>query len=458
MSELYPSVNISDERILALSNNLKAKNSTTELSKFDDFFIKLQENNHTKQAQNNNLQSDQSNLGNSFEKSNPNSKNHPLNSKNQPKSLLPQKRSAHSLHPNNPLSSDQNSSQKRLPPNTPYQNPNSVYNPHHTLSPYPNPQGTKPALTHPQHEPYNGGSKSALMPQTGGSRFDDFNSYMSMLKKAYYTIAMRDSSSYHNKLDVLNKLMTDNLEVTPNDSEMIENLVIKINDKSELENHVRFFYGLVDICKLDYYVNSLCYLFLMLIFEEICLFCKKINDRKLLVKLFLEIQFIKFPKELTNFKQYKKLLIKYFSFYMMKNFAFLDKDDAIRDIIQKHEFFKNMVKDKVEFVKVDGIVVNIVNPLEVIKGDAVLARVYQDAAEMENFFDMFRLEIEIWENFMFQITNLEKSQVKNYQSMLRSVIFHHFLKKLPKLSKPRLKTILGNFLHDLCIHNDELVK
>lgn len=129
---------------------------------------------------------------------------------------------------------------------------------------------------------------------------------MSMLKKAYYTIAMKDSSSYHNKLDVLNKLMTDNLEVTPNDSEMISNLVIRINDKSELENHVRFFYGLVEICRLDYYVNSLCYLFLMLIFEEICLFCKKINDRKLLVKLFLEIQFVRFPKELTNFKQYKK--------------------------------------------------------------------------------------------------------------------------------------------------------
>jgi len=55
--------------------------------------------------------------------------------------------------------------------------------------------------------------------------------------------------------------MTDNLEITPDDSEMIGNLVIKINDKRELENHVRFFYGLIEICKLDYYVNSLCYLF-----------------------------------------------------------------------------------------------------------------------------------------------------------------------------------------------------
>jgi len=107
-----------------------------------------------------------------------------------------------------------------------------------------------------------------------------------------------------------------------------------------------------------------------------------------------------------------------------------------------------MVKDKVEMVKVDGIVVNIINPLEIIKSDVVHPKLYQDVTEMENFLDMFRLEIEIWENFIFHITNLEKSQVKNYQSMIRSVIFQHFLKKLPKLSKPKLKTIMGNFLHD----------
>jgi hypothetical protein len=205
VSELYPSVNISDERILALSNNLKSKNSTTELSKFDDFFTKLEENNHTKQAQNNNLQSDQSNLGNSFEKTNPNSKNPNANSKNQPKSLLPAKKSSQPGHPSGPLSSDPNSFQKKGLLQSNFQNPNSVYNPHLTASPYSNVPGTKPAPNHSQHEPYNGGSKSMVNPPTGGSRLDDFNSYMSMLKKAYYTIAMRDSSSYHNKLGVLNK-------------------------------------------------------------------------------------------------------------------------------------------------------------------------------------------------------------------------------------------------------------
>jgi hypothetical protein len=205
VSELYPSVNISDERILALSNNLKSKNSTTELSKFDDFFIKLEENNQTKQAQNNNLQSDQSNLGNSFEKTKPNYKNPNASSKNQPKSLLPAKKLGQPGQQNGSLFSDPNSFQKKGLLQSNFQNPNSVYNPHLTASPYSNLPGTKPAIGQSQHEPYNGGSKSMVTPPKGGSRFDDFNSYMSMLKKAYYTIAMRDSSSYHNKLDVLNK-------------------------------------------------------------------------------------------------------------------------------------------------------------------------------------------------------------------------------------------------------------
>jgi len=44
ISELFSSINISDQRIAILSDNLISKNSSAELSKFDDFFYKIEEN------------------------------------------------------------------------------------------------------------------------------------------------------------------------------------------------------------------------------------------------------------------------------------------------------------------------------------------------------------------------------------------------------------------------------
>ena len=40
----------------------------------------------------------------------------------------------------------------------------------------------------------------------------------------------------------------------------------------------------------------------------------------------------------------------------------------------------------------------------------------------------------------------------------RSVVFHSFLKMFTKLKKKKQKITLGNFLQNLCIHNDDLVK
>lgn len=251
--------------------------------------------------------------------------------------------------------------------------------------------------------------------------------------------------------------MNENIQITPKDVQMIDNLVLKIENNDEFKNHIVFLESLVQMCKRKKNVNSICYLFLMLIFEEICKFSKKINDRASIVKLFLKIQFIKFPKSLTSFRQYKSLLIKYFPFYMMKNLSFLNPEDPIKDIVQKHKEFIKLFAKSSKQTQIDGIKINLINPLDAISSTKMEALIVTETENLENLFDMLRLEIEIWENFINQISNFDKQQKRSYQSMLRSIIFHSFLEKLPKLKKKK-KTILGNFLHNLCIRNDQLVK
>jgi len=252
--------------------------------------------------------------------------------------------------------------------------------------------------------------------------------------------------------------MNENIEITPQDTIMIKNLVIRIENREEFKNHLKFLHSLIDICEGDSYVNSVCYLFLMLIFEEICRFCKKHNDRGSLVRLFLRIQFIKFPKELINFRQYKSMLIKYFPFYMMKNLSFLNQEDPIEDIIEKHKQFTQLFEKTSRKTQIDGVDINLINPLDVITCSKMELLLTTETADLEHIFDMLRLEIEIWENFINQISNFDKHQRKSYQSMLRSVIFHHLLARLPNLKTEHKKIVTGNFLHNLCIRNDELVK
>lgn len=277
------------------------------------------------------------------------------------------------------------------------------------------------------------------------------------LKKAYYSIAMRQGKSYQQKLKVLERLMKENIEITPSDTDMIKNLVIKIENREEFKKHFKFLDSLAAMCNTEDNVNSICYLFLMLIFEEISKFCKKHNDRGNLVRLFLKIQFIRFPKELINFRQYKCMLIKYFPFYMMKNLSFLNQQDPIADIIIKHNEFTSLFEKTSKKTQIDGLDINLINPLDAITSAKMKELLASDSADLEHIFEMLRLEVEIWENFINQVSNFDKHQRKSYQSMLRSVIFHNFLKKFPSM-KAKKMILMGNFLHNLCIRNDELVK
>jgi hypothetical protein len=286
-----------------------------------------------------------------------------------------------------------------------------------------------------------------------------FSAFLSTLKKAYYTIAMREAHKYADKLEVINSFIRENVDIGPSDTDMLDSLVLKINTREEFDTHLKLFHEMLHACKVeDARPSYLCFIFLMMTFEEICEFCRRHNDLQVLIKLFLEVQFIRFPYELVQFRKYKSLVIKYFPFYMMKNLSFLTNSDPVKEIIDKHYEFKKIFEEVSRPIKIDGIDVGLVNPLDLIESKKMKTLISSDLSSGEHILDMLRLEIEIWENFIYQISHFDKTEKRNYQCMLRSVVFHSFLKMFSKLKKKKQKITLGNFLQNLCIHNDDLVK
>ena len=289
-------------------------------------------------------------------------------------------------------------------------------------------------------------------------RTRQFSSFLSTLKKAYYTISMREAIRYADKLEVINSFIREKIDIGPSDTEMLDSLVLRITTREEFEIHLKLFHDMLTACKTEQQPGPLCFIFLMLTFDEICEFCRRHNDLQVLIRLFLEVQFIRFPYEMIHFRKYKALVIKYFPFYMMKDLSFLNQTDPVKEIIEKHNEFKIVFEDVSKPIKIDGIEVGLVNPLDLVESKKMKAMISSDLSSSEHVLDMLRLEIEIWENFIYQISHFDKVEKRNYQSMLRSVVFHSFLKMFSKLKKKKQKITLGNFLQNLCIHNDDLVK
>jgi hypothetical protein len=252
--------------------------------------------------------------------------------------------------------------------------------------------------------------------------------------------------------------MKENMEITPEDSGLIESLAMKISNREEFENHLRFFDNMLAVCKEGKLANPMCFLFLMFILEEVSEYCKKTNDRQTLLKIFLEVQFLRFPQAMEEYRPYKMLMIKYFPFYMLKNLSFLNLKDPVKEIIEKHKEFKTIFHDATKPIKIDGMDIGLINPVDLIATKKLKTLLTTESPASDHVLDMLRLEIEIWENFIYQISSFDKAEKKNYQCMNRSIIFHHFLKLLSKLKKKNQKIAIGNFLQNLCIHNDDLVK
>lgn len=212
---------------------------------------------------------------------------------------------------------------------------------------------------------------------------------------------------------------------------MLDNLVIKVTNKEEFDTHLRLFYDMLAICAKEKDANYLSYVFLMLIFEEISEYCRRNNNLQVLIKLFLEVQFIRFPPEMMKFRRYKSLLIKYFPFYMINNLSFLDQGDPFKEIIDKHIEFKSIFQDCTKPIMIDGIEIGLLNPLDVIETKQIKTLIACDLGSAEQVLDMLRLEIEIWENFIYQISHFDKEEKKSYQCML---VCHMFILEKCSLS------------------------
>lgn len=112
---------------------------------------------------------------------------------------------------------------------------------------------------------------------------------------------------------------------------------------------------------------------------------------------------------------------------------------------------------KIQLGESDVGLVGILDVIKSSKFETVI--VHGSDSEVEKLMEMLRLEVEIWENFIGQVNGYREIQRKKYQSMVRSVIFQHLLKMMPRLKGKKKKLLyVGNFLHNLCIRNDELVK
>jgi hypothetical protein len=181
---------------------------------------------------------------------------------------------------------------------------------------------------------------------------------------------------------------------------------------------MKLFYDMLNVCKNNELSNYLSFMFLMLIFEEICEYSRKYNNLQVLIKLFLEVQFIGFPPEMLNFRRYKALLIKYFPFYLIKNLSFLEEANPFKEIIEKHKEFKTIFEDVCKPMKIDGLDVGLVNPIDIVESKKLKTILSNDQSNAEQVLDMLRLEIEIWENFIYQISQFDKEEKKNYQCML----------------------------------------
>lgn len=181
---------------------------------------------------------------------------------------------------------------------------------------------------------------------------------------------------------------------------------------------MKLFYDMLAVCKNGDKSNYLSFMFLMLIFEEICEFSRQHNNLQVLIKLFLEVQFIGFPPEMMQFRRYKALLIKYYPFYLIKNLSFLEDADPFKEITEKHREFKLLFLDVCKPMKIDGLDVGLVNPIDIVESKKLKSILSSDQTNAEQVLDMLRLEIEIWENFIYQISQFEKEEKKNYQCML----------------------------------------
>lgn len=196
--------------------------------------------------------------------------------------------------------------------------------------------------------------------------------------------------------------------------------MIKVTNKEEFEVHMKLFYDMLGVCRNRERCNYLSFMFLMLIFEEICEFSRRHNNLQVLIKLFLEVQFIGFPAEMMNFRRYKALLIKYFPFYLIKNLSFLEDSDPFKEITEKHREFKSIFAEVCKPIKIDGLEVGLVNPIDILESKKLKSIIASEQSNSEQVLDMLRLEIEIWENFIHQISQFDKEEKKNYQCMLVS--------------------------------------
>ena len=170
------------------------------------------------------------------------------------------------------------------------------------------------------------------------------------------------------------------------------------------------FYDMLAVCKDNRQPSYLCFIFLMLIFDEICTFCREHSDLQVLIKLFLEVQFIRFPYEIVEFRKYKALLIKYFPFYMLKNLSFLSTSDPVNEIIDKHLEFKKTFEEVARPMKIDGIDIGLINPLDLLESKKLKAMIVSETVSAEHLLDTLRLEIEVWENFIYQISHFDKGR------------------------------------------------
>ena len=99
---------------------------------------------------------------------------------------------------------------------------------------------------------------------------------------------------------------------------------------------------------------------------------------------------------------------------MIQNLSFITSQDPVKDIIDKHFEFKKTFEDAVRPIKVDGIEVGLINPVDLIETKKLKQMITAEHATSEHVFDIFRLEIEIWENFVHQISHFEPQEFKNY--------------------------------------------
>ena len=269
------------------------------------------------------------------------------------------------------------------------------------------------------------------------------------LKKAYYTLALKEASSSSEKLAVLQTLVKEPLYIGPADVDILDSFAVRVVSKEDFETHMNLLMDLLAACRsTPKPAGPLAFVYLLLIFEELAEFARRHNDRQVLVKLFLEVQFVRYPLDVLQVRKAKALMIKYFPFYMLKNLSFLGTD-PVADIIEKHEEFKAVFSEVAKPMKIDGIEVGLLNPLDMVESKKMRAMVTADLGSAEDVLDMLRLEIEIWENFIHQIANFDRTERKNYQCMLVGIvypaIYHlpHFFEDVSKAQEKKAESHPG---------------